>query len=215
MFTGLVETVGRCAGLVPRAAGAASLTIEHGDWDEALSTGDSVAVQGACLTVASVQTGRFTCDVLQETLEKTNLGQKRTGDALNLERALRWGDRMGGHLVSGHIDGLGELSCVTRKGEDRVLCIRANPDICSGIILKGSVTLDGVSLTITAVDVQTFSVHIIPHTWAHTSLCERAVGDSLNIETDMIGKYVAHHIGAMSSARGVTMNLLRDAGIVE
>ncbi len=213
MFTGLIEAVGTMERMEPRGKGA-RLTITRPDaWDPPLEDGESIAVQGACLTVTAGTDMRFHCDVLAETLQRTNLHAKRPGTWLNLERALRMGDRLGGHMVSGHVDGVGTLRDIRMEGDDRILLLRGMPSLVDGIVEKGSVSLDGVSLTVTAVSTDGFAVKIIPWTWEHTSLRERKPGDSLNVETDMLGKYVKRYLAQMPlSGCGVTEEMLRNNG---
>ena len=196
MFTGLVEKVGHLRG-IRRSGGGASFEIECGEWDNALELGESVAVQGTCLTVTSAGDGGFTCDVLDETLNRTNLGDKAVGAALNLERALKMGDRLGGHLVSGHVEAVG-----------------CPAELAVGIIEKGSVAIDGISLTVSAVGDDWFEVNIIPFTWEHTSLAERKVGDSVNLETDMLGKYVKRYVDAVAGGGSLSLEKLAAAGFV-
>ncbi len=211
MFTGLIERVGTLRARV-RIDGGDSLWVACPDWTPSLTPGESVAVQGVCLTVTGMDATQFRCDVLDETLRRTNLAGKRIGQALNLERALRLGDRLGGHMVTGHVDGVGTLEFIRMEGRDRVLRVRCGRAMVTGIVEKGSVALDGISLTVSAVDDGAFEVCIIPWTWRHTSLLERAVGDVVNIETDMIGKYIQRHLH-MQSRGPVSEQMLADAGI--
>lgn len=189
MFTGLIEQVGRVAGREPRGDGA-RLMIAHGPWDRPLAAGDSVAVDGACLTVAEVGDLRFAADVLEETLRLTTLGQKALGAAVNLERAMPADGRFGGHLVTGHVDGVGTVRQLTNAGRDWVLAVRCGREMAAGIVLKGSITVDGISLTVTRVLDDGFEVHVIPFTWEHTGLHQARAGTPVNLETDVIGKYV-------------------------
>ncbi len=212
MFTGLIEATGTIERVEPRSGGA-RLTIRRSDsWDPPLVDGESIAVQGACLTVTEGEASRFRCDVLAETLARTNLREKRSGQALNLERALRLSDRLGGHMVTGHVDGTGILVQLQKEGEDRILQVRCSATIADGIVEKGSVALDGISLTVTDVGPDYFAVKIIPWTWLHTSLRERKQGDSMNIETDMLGKYVKRYLAGSHASGGVTESLLRETG---
>lgn len=212
MFTGLVEKTGRLAAL--RAAGqAVELAVACEPWDEPLAVGESVAVNGACLTVARRDGGGFVCNVLKETLARTALGDRRPGALLNLERALRLGDRLGGHMVSGHVDGVGTLTEIGRDGADYLLRVHCGGDLTAGMVLKGSVACEGVSLTLAGLWEDGFQVNIIPHTWRATNLERLKSGDKLNIETDMIGKYVARLLQERGvTARPVTEELLRQAG---
>lgn len=214
MFTGLVEKVGTLAA-VGRSAGGAVLTIRHDAWDTPLAVGESVAVQGACLTVARTAADGFSADVLDETLARTALGGKAPGARLNLERAMRLQDRLGGHLVTGHVDGTGTLAAVRPAGRDRVLEIECGAELLEGIVEKGSVALDGVSLTVVQVTDRSFSVHIIPHSWENTTLGALETGDGVNIETDLIGKYVVRYLaGRGRPSGGLSLSDLERAGFV-
>ncbi len=210
MFTGLIEAVGSLR-TMSRHDGGATLTVKCPPWSPELVAGESIAVQGACLTVVDFEATQFRADVLDETLRRTNLGQKHPGQSLNLERALRFGDRLGGHLVSGHVDTVGTLAAVRMEGRDRVLNIRSDRDTLLGIVQKGSVALDGISLTVSAVTDEAFEVCIIPWTWEHTSLHERRPGDPINIETDLIGKYIQRQLAAKPSG-GLSEATLAAAG---
>lgn len=211
MFTGLVQQVGTLASKKPRGEGMV-LTIRHKPWATPLALGESVAVQGACLTVTSVREGEFTSDVLNETLKRTCLGHAAAGASLNLERALRADERLGGHIVTGHIDGLGTVGALEQKGADWVLEIACTDDLLQGIVPKGSIAIDGVSLTIAELRPRTFTVHLIPHTLANTSLQALKKGHPVNLETDMIGKYVQRYLGRMQGSKGVTLETLKAAG---
>lgn len=211
MFTGLIQQVGTLAGKKNRGDGM-NLTICHTPWESPLVLGESIAVQGACLTVTSIQDRKFTCDVLNETLQKTNLGTKAEGAKLNLERALRADERLGGHMVTGHIDGLGTIQGLVQKGADWILEVLCQNDVLAGIVPKGSISVDGVSLTVADLRPKSFTVHLIPHTLANTSLHGLKKGDSVNLETDIIGKYVQRYLGLMQGGKGVTTDALRSAG---
>jgi riboflavin synthase len=158
---------------------------------EEIAIGDSVAVNGACLTVVAKQGRTFSADASPETLSRTTLGDIRTGSRVNLERALRFGDRLGGHLVTGHVDSLARVVTRERKGNMEVFRFAPESTTLDLLVEKGSVAIDGISLTVNAVDEEGFSVAIIPHTLSETTLVDFQVGDSVNIETDLIGKYVA------------------------
>ena len=213
MFTGLIEAVGELK-RIERSAGGAVLEIGCPEWDVPLKLGDSVAVQGACLTVTAFDRSSFRCDVLDETLERTNLGGKVVGDALNLERAMKLGDRVGGHLVTGHVDAQGVLAEIRPAGRDRILAITCSKDVALGVVEKGSIAIDGISLTVSAVSDSGFEVNIIPFSWEHTSLSERKSGDFVNLETDMLGKYVSRYLSAMAEKGGVGMETLAAAGFL-
>ncbi|MCG8401912.1 MAG: riboflavin synthase [Firmicutes bacterium] len=189
MFTGLVEEVGHLASL-RRGADSARLKINAGLIMEGLAVGDSIAVNGVCLTAVSFGGSFFYADVMAETLAKTNLGELKPGDRVNLERALRLGDRLGGHLVSGHIDGVGNIAESEKHDIATLVTISAPPEVMRYIIRKGSVAVDGTSLTVVDFDPKSFIVSLIPHTAHATVLGEKKKGDRVNLEGDIIGKYV-------------------------
>jgi riboflavin synthase len=209
MFTGLIQQVGRLGGR-ERRAGGWRLSVACGPWDEPLAVGESVAVQGVCLTVTAASARAFEADLLDETLARSALGALRTGAGLNLERALRPADRLGGHIVAGHVDETGRIARIVPAGRDRRIRVACSPEATRQMALKGSVALDGISLTISGLGDDWFEVHIIPHTWNATSLAERAVGDAVNVETDVLAKYVQRLLGAVRP--GVTMESLARAG---
>ncbi len=210
MFTGLIQQVGS---LVRReTAGGLRLVIAADSWTPPLAIGESVAVNGVCLTVAGLQERTFTCDVLRETLDRTSLGARQPGGALNLERALRMGDPLGGHMMTGHVDGTGTLVQKRAVGRDWVLTITCAGALLRGMVLKGSIAVDGISLTIAGLDSRSFSVHIIPLTWNQTNLSQLRVGDVMNLETDIIGKHVRRRLEADQSGSALTMDRLRQAG---
>ncbi len=214
MFTGLVQKTGTLSGL-SRNAGGWRLAVACEPWaDDPYALGESIAVQGACLTVVGFSPSGFEVDVLDETLRRTAFQRLRKGSRLNLERALRLGDRMGGHIVSGHIDETGALLSIEDAGRDYELRIGCSKAFARQCVMKGSVALDGVSLTISALADDSFSVNIIPHTWEATSLRDLAAGDPVNLESDIIGKYVARQLGA-GAAGGVTEDFLRKAGFLD
>ena len=207
MFTGLIEEQGRV--LTPPRNGKLSLAASK--VTEGLALGDSIAVNGVCLTVSAFSGQRFTADVMPETLHRANLGELRTGSLVNLERALPATGRFGGHFVSGHIDGVGSLLSVRPEGNALIFSIRAAPELLRGIVEKGSVAIDGISLTVVEVTETLFSVSVIPHTAAVTTLAGKRPGDRLNLETDMIGKYVlrALSLAQPSNNNSVNESLLR------
>lgn len=210
MFTGLIQKVGTLAGKKPRGDGML-FTIRHDAWDSPLVKGESVAVQGVCLTVTSIRAGEFSCDVLDETVNRTHLGKTALGAPLNLERALRADERLGGHIVSGHVDGPGTVRAFERKGSDWVLEVACDEALLRGIVPKGSIAIDGISLTIVELRPHSFTVHIIPHTLANTSLKALKQGHPVNLETDIIGKYVQRYLERLQPAAGVTLEKLHAA----
>jgi len=202
MFTGLIEEQGRV--LTPPRNGKLSLAASK--VTEGLALGDSIAVNGVCLTVSAFSGQRFTADVMPETLHRSNLGELRTGSLVNLERALPATGRFGGHFVSGHIDGVGSLLSVRPAGNALIFSIRAAPELLRGIVEKGSVAIDGISLTVVEVTETLFSVSVIPHTAAVTTLAGKRPGDRLNLETDMIGKYVLRALSLSQPSNNTSVN---------
>lgn len=212
MFTGIVEEVGRV-----RSVGGGRIEIVASKTTEGTALGDSVAVNGVCLTVAAFIRGGFAADVMPVTLQHTALGALRAGDGVNLERALTLSSRLGGHIVSGHIDGVGRVRRVEADGNARIFCIDAPLKILRYIVPQGSVALDGVSLTAVEADDSGFSVSLIPHTREATALDGKQPGDIVNIENDVIGKYVEKLLRAPAESGdapsgGLTMELLTKCG---
>ena len=189
MFTGIVEEVGTLRQL-RRGRHSAVLTVAARRVLEGLKTGDSVAVNGVCLTVTALVPGGFTADVMHETLDRSSLAGLAPGGQVDLERALAADGRFGGHIVTGHVDGLGRISRIRQDDTAVWYTVDAAPALLRHIVEKGSVTLDGISLTVARVEERGFSVSAIPHTVRSTVLRGRAVGDAVNLETDLIGKYV-------------------------
>jgi riboflavin synthase len=190
MFTGLIEDVGRVHGW-DKGKGAARLALETRLALKPMALGSSIAVNGACLTVMSKGRGRFAVEVSPETLLRTNLQEAKPGDLVNLERPLRLGERLGGHLVTAHVDGMAKLVSIQRAGEFLSLQFKVPVVLARLIVPKGSVAVDGISLTVNECRAGRFSAMIIPFTFQHTNLHRRKLGDRVNIETDIIGKYVA------------------------
>ena len=194
MFTGIVERVGRVVDL-SRGASSAVLTVECGpDFVGGVCIGASVAIDGCCLTVIEVEADRLRFEAVLETLERTTLGERGVGDPVHLERALAAGGRLDGHLVQGHVDGCGVVAELVRQGADVRLLVECAPSLSRYLVPKGSVAIDGVSLTVVDTSESGFSVVLIPHTLAETHLGERSTGDRLNLEVDVIGKYVHHYM---------------------
>lgn len=189
MFTGIIEEVGAVRRIAHGAKGA-KLTIECTTVLEGTRVGDSIAVNGLCLTVAEMRDGAFSADVMAESLRRSNLGMLKTGSPVNLERAMPANGRFGGHIVSGHIDGTGRILSLHR--EDNAVWVTISPPLTllRYIVGKGSIAIDGISLTVAVVRSAEFSVSIIPHTGAETTLLRHRPGDLVNLECDVIGKYV-------------------------
>ncbi len=221
MFTGIIEGLGTISAIRPSDQGK-HLTIQSDFALERTRIGDSVAVSGACLTVVALDGRRFSVDVAPETLSKTTLGATKQGARVNLERALRLSDRLDGHLVSGHIDGLGHLQQKKRAGNAIILTFGVDSRLTRYMVSKGSVAVDGISLTINAVGDDFFTVSVIPHTAGVTTIDFKPAGAAVNIETDMIGKYVerfvlkdkASHDPSSNGKSSVDMNLLLKSGFI-
>ena len=202
MFTGIVEETGVVEKIQP-AKNAIRLTVRAALCARGVKAGDSIAVNGCCLTVAKI-TGRgrsrsLQFALLRETWARTNLSAGEVGSLVNLERALAADGRFGGHFVSGHIDGTGKIIRWERAGADHVLDIAASPDVLRYVVFKGSIAVDGISLTVAAVTKKSFRLWIIPHTHEITALRERKVGDTVNLEADLLGKYVERFVGKLRS----------------
>lgn len=198
MFTGIIEEVGSIAAIESRGAGSRIRVNAHAVL-EGTVVGDSISTNGVCLTVTTLGTDHFTADVMPETISRTSFAHARAGSPVNLERAAMLGSRIGGHLVSGHIDGTGTIASITQDSDAVRIFVKAAEDITVGIVEKGSVALEGISLTVTSVFADGFEVSLIPHTFAHTNLGGKREGALVNIECDLIGKYVMR---ALSSASG-------------
>jgi riboflavin synthase len=188
MFTGLIADLGRVL-QIQRSPDGARLRVETTLAGE-LSEGDSVAVNGVCLTAATVASGAFEAEAMNETLERTSLGALDTGDGVNLELPVRAGDRLGGHLVQGHVDGVGRVVQATDDGFSRRVRIEAGEDLLRYVVEKGSITVDGVSLTVAELDPRSFTVSLIPETLQRTNLGHAEPGTIVNLEVDVLAKYV-------------------------
>jgi riboflavin synthase len=211
MFSGLVEDVGRLAEIRPGPTTDLWIETRLGASDFAL--GESICVHGACLTVARTRQDAFCVQATPETLRRTTLGKLTAGAPLHLERALKLGDRLGGHLVLGHVDGLVEVLAAGPEGGSWVMELSLPPELEAFFIAKGSVALDGVSLTVNTLSHDRFSVALIPETQSRTVLAQRQVGEPLNVEADVIGKYVARlHALRADPRAGLTLESLRAAG---
>ena len=211
MFTGIIQKTGRITAWA-RTGGAGHIEIDCAPWEQPLAIGESIAVSGVCLTLTSFKPGSLRFDLLDETFSRTSLGGMKAGSVVNLERALRVGDSMGGHFVTGHVDGVGKVRAITPAGRDRVVSIDCPRELLSGMVPKGSIALDGVSLTIVDLTGEFFSVHIIPHTLRETTIGGYRPGDAVNLETDMMGKYVCRYFEQQKPAEGITWEKLRKAG---
>lgn len=221
MFTGIIEGFGIVKALQPAGEGR-KISIEA-DFDlDRVSVGDSIAVNGACLTAVRIDKNRFDVDVSPETVSRTTFGTLRIGDRINLERALRLSDRIDGHLVSGHIDGVGTLRQKKSSGNSVLLTFGVAETLTRYMIKKGSVAVDGISLTINDLGIDSFEVAIIPHTARLTTVVAKKVGEPVNIETDMIGKYVERFLsgnknqtaGTDAKKSKIDMQFLAESGFL-
>ena len=211
MFTGIIEEMGAVRSL-RQAAGSARLTISASKVLEGTVLGDSICVNGVCLTVVDLGADGFSADVASETLRVTNLGGLRAGDRVNLERALQLSARIGGHLVSGHVDAVGRIREKREEGNGWRLFFDAPDTVSRYVIKKGSIAIDGISLTVADVDRSGFSIAMIPHTAKLTTLGFKTAGDSVNLEADIIGKYVERLLAGGTEAGGVNLELLKKSG---
>lgn len=214
MFTGLVEEIGRVQS-VTKSTKSARITIKASRVLEGAKPGDSISTNGVCLTVTDFTSGSFSVDVMAETMRRSNLHILSPGDEVNLERALRLGDRLGGHMVSGHIDGMGTVANYEDEDNAVWVTIETSPEILRYIVQKGSIAIDGISLTVAYVDDTVFKVSIIPHTRDITTLLRKKVGDIVNLECDMVGKYIEKLLNSEEQApvkKGMDMNFLSEHG---
>ena len=211
MFTGIVEEVGTVR-RVPPASSAGAIVIEAHRVLEDTRIGDSIAVNGVCLTVTAMADGQFSADVMPETLRASGLGSLRVGDPVDLERAMPADGRFGGHIVSGHIDGTGRIRSIVRERNAHIVIIEAPKRILDLVVEKGSIAIDGISLTVANVEETAFSVSIIPHTATETVLLKKRPGDAVNLENDIIGKYVQKLLRPRETKQGVTLDYLIENG---
>ena len=213
MFTGLIQKIGR----VRRVSRGAGLVLEFGfePWATPLEEGESVAVNGVCLTVVHCDATRFTADVLKETERRSGLAGLLPGSRVNLERALRVGVALGGNIGQGHVDCRGTVSAIVPRGRDKRLRLRCGRVLAAQTVVKGSVAVDGVSLTVTEVGDDWLAVDLIPTTARETTLGEKRVGDEVNLEGDVIGKYARRALGGVEPPSGLTEATLAAAGFLE
>jgi len=216
LFTGLVEEIGKIESIT-NSSKSASIVIKATKVLEGAQLGDSICTNGVCLTITSFNSGRFSVDVMAETMRRSNLKYLNPGDEVNLERALRLGDRLGGHMVSGHVDGTGIIEKFDEEENAIWTTISADPEILKYVIHKGSIAIDGVSLTVAYVDDSFFKVSIIPHTKEMTTLLRKKRGSEVNLECDMVGKYIEKLIGGSvekSTKKNIDMGFLSENGFV-
>jgi riboflavin synthase len=214
VFTGIIEEIGTIAG-IRRTGPMFEIFINAEKVLKDVNLGDSISINGVCLTVTSYTTGKFSVDVMPETVKATNIGELQPGSKVNLERAMAAGGRFGGHFVSGHVDGIGKIIRKERLENAVYYEIQVGEDLAAGMIMKGSVAVDGTSLTIFGVTENTFTISLIPHTMAETILGQKEAGDQVNLECDMIGKYVGHYLrntGFGTKKQSMTKSFLEENG---
>ena len=215
MFTGIIEEVGVIKS-IRMGAQSAVITIEAEKVLEDIHLGDSIAMNGVCLTVTSFDSHSYSVDIMHESLKRTNLGSMKSGSRVNLERAMAADGRFGGHIVAGHVDGTGKITSMEKDDNAVWIYIQAEPSVLKYIVEKGSITIDGISLTVAKVDEKSFAVSVIPHTGTHTTLLEKKPGDTVNLENDMIGKYVEKLLNYQEKenkpSSRITMEFLRENG---
>ena len=215
MFTGIIEETGTVLE-IERGSQSAQLRIECQKVLEDTRVGDSIAVNGVCLTVTTIHAGGYTADVMAETLNRSTLASLKRGSRVNLERAMAADGRFGGHIVAGHVDGVGEITKIECDETAIWYRIAAAPEVMRYIVEKGSITVDGISLTVARVNETDFTVSVIPHTQANTTLREKQAGDFVNLETDVIGKYVEKLLYPQTEKKKeskLTMEFLRENGV--
>ena len=210
MFTGIIEEIGKVKAIV-RHANSIKLTIAVKKILEDIHIGDSICTNGVCLTVTTFDDSSYTADVMPETMNRTNFKDLRINDLVNCERAMPANGRFGGYIVSGHIDGIGEISKMTKDDKAVRIRIETRPEILRYIVEKGSITIDGISLTVTDVTSFDFGVSIIQHTQDETTLTKKKIGDTVNLENDIVGKYIEKFVGNITFQHDEKLlNLLKD-----
>lgn len=207
MFTGISEELGKIAALTPEAL-TVKATRVLGD----CKIGDSIAINGVCLTVVKFDAGSFTVDLMPETWRRTTFSQMRAGDEVNLERALAFNGRIGGHLVQGHIDGVGKIASIRAAGDEYIVRINALPEVLRYVVMKGFIAVDGISLTVTGKAESFFEISLIKHTRGITTFARRKAGDGVNLEADIIAKYVEALAGA--PCKGIDASFLQEHGFL-
>ncbi|MHC4267085.1 MAG: riboflavin synthase [Planctomycetota bacterium] len=214
MFTGIIESLGKVK-QVKIQSSSAIITIDVGQLSDGVSPGDSIAINGACLTATQIKGSEVYFDVSRETLSKTTIGNLRISDNVNIERSLRMGDKLGGHFVTGHVDGVGVINKIDSETTQCTVWISVSEDLTNMMIKKGSVAIDGISLTIVELKEKLFSVALIPFTLGATTLGFKNAGQKVNIETDMLGKWVKRVLTTNGSvSTGITEKMLMEKGFM-
>ena len=215
MFTGIIEEIGTVKS-IKKGTHSAVITIQASKIQEDMKLGDSIAVNGVCLTTVDIGKNSYSADVMHETLKRTNLGELKSGSRVNLERAMAADGRFGGHIVAGHVDGTGVITSMKKDDNAVWMTVDTSPAILRYIIEKGSITIDGISLTVAGVDSHSFSVSVIPHTGVMTTLLDKKPGNTVNLENDMVGKYVEKLMKPEPEETGsssrITMEFLAEHG---
>lgn len=214
MFTGIIQGLGKVTEFVSQAGEVRLSVVAEFQWDEPLALGESISVSGICLTVTHAQKQTFSAHVSAETVSRTTLADLRVGYKVNLERALRLSDHLGGHLVTGHVDGMGQILRLEKKGQSVLMTVGLNKDLFAFVVEKGSIAIDGISLTVNQVRPESFSVNIIPHSMDVTCLKYKQPGDRVNIETDLLAKYVASVLEKKPDKVELNMNFLAQRGFL-
>ncbi len=216
MFTGIIEEIGTISAII-RGRVSASLTIKAQLVNSDLSIGDSINTNGTCLTVTEFNTNSFTVDVMAETMRRTNLDLLKSGSHVNLERALQLSDRLGGHMLSGHIDGIGTITQINQEEIATWFTISADKEILKYVIKKGSVAIDGISLTVADLTDSSFRISIIPHTAKETTLLSKKAGEVVNIENDLTAKYIEKFITGKKEEikQNIDIGFLKDNGFID
>lgn len=218
LFTGIVEEIGIVQG-VRRGEKSSRILIRANKVLEKTNVGDSISTNGVCLTVTKLNGNTFEFDVMAETLRRSNLGELTVGSKVNLERALSMDSRLGGHIVSGHIDGVGQVTSFIKEDTAIWVTIKANANILKYVIEKGSIAIDGISLTVAYVDEECFKISIIPHTSQETTLISKSIGNTVNLECDVIGKYIEKLLGvntnkSIEKKSSISEDFLRNNGFM-
>ncbi len=214
MFTGIIESLGKVK-QVKIQSSSAIITIDVGQLSDGVSPGDSIAINGVCLTATQIKGPEVYFDVSRETLSKTTIGNLRISDNVNIERSLRMGDKLGGHFVTGHVDGVGVINKIDSEATQCTVWISVSEDLTNMMIKKGSVAIDGISLTIVELKEKLFSVALIPFTLGATTLGFKKAGQKVNIETDMLGKWVKRMLAINgNTSTGITEKLLVEKGFI-
>ena len=213
MFTGLIQEVGTVE-IIKKSNASIILTVKADKVLNEVRIGDSIAINGACQTVIELNDSTFSVFVSAETLSITTFSKFKVGSVVNLERTLRLSDRLDGHMVSGHVDGIAKLCAKNKVGDAYEFIFEAENRLCKQIVKKGSVTIDGISLTVADITDKLFKIAVIPHTYENTNLCTLTIGDNVNIETDIIAKYVEKYLSSNDNRSNIDMNFLERNGFL-